>query len=182
MMYKTYELACPLPAQAALERIKALLSKECVKYRADDLSVTSTQTPIIFFNFDPRLRSHSNWVGLNPFVFVSGVDVQCESSGNGLSRIVIRVDRFRAVFLVAWCAAIGLLGAFLTSDPFGVLVSVGTTCAAWFVMVSFLGGYLIKKEIGDHLKDAAYRSRWHILGVRTGVWLMSWRKSRTRTE
>jgi hypothetical protein len=152
MMHKTYELVCRLPAQVALERIKALLSKEHVKYRADHLSVTSTQTPIVFVNLDPRLYSRRNWVGLNPFAHVSGIDVRCESGSNGLTRVVVRVNRFRAVFLVAWVAAIGFGGSYITSDPFGVLVSFGVTCAAWFFMVPFLGGYLIKKEIGDHLK------------------------------
>lgn len=35
----------------------------------------------------------------------------------------------------------------------GALLLVGIACAAWFGIVSFLGGHLIKKEIADCLSD-----------------------------
>jgi len=41
----------------------------------------------------------------------------------------------------------------------GVIVVIGVACAAWFGIVSFLSGYLIKKEIGDHLKDGRHQRR-----------------------
>lgn len=153
MTRKTYELVCPLSAHAALERIKALLSKEWVEYRAAGLSVTSTRTPIVFVNFDPRLRSRSNWVGVNPFVCVSGIDVRCESGGNGLTRVILRINRFRAVFLLAWWVVLSFVAAFSMTEPAGALFFIGSVCASWFVMVHFLWGYLIKREISDQLND-----------------------------
>jgi hypothetical protein len=158
-MHKTYELVCPLTAPAALERIKGLLSQERVEYRSANLSVTSTQTPIVFFNFDSRLRSHGNWVGVNPFVCVSGVDVRCESGVNGFTRVIVRVNRFRAFFLggfsVIWC----LLLAWAAPEPWAKIIPIAFGCAAWFGIVSFLGGYLIKKEVGDHLRDEKQHHR-----------------------
>jgi len=179
MMHKTYELVCPLSAQAALERIKALLSKKCVKYRADNLSVTSTQTPLVVVNVDPRGISRSNWVGLNPFMYVSSVEVQCQPADHGLTKVIVRVDRFRALIWVGCSIALGALVASAFPVWAGLLVLVAFTSAMWFRTVS-LGGYLIRKEISDHLKLAEYRSRWYILGVRGGSWLMSWRKSATK--
>jgi hypothetical protein len=38
-------------------------------------------------------------------------------------------------------------------EPGGVLFFIAFACATWFGIVSFLGGYLIKKEIGDCLED-----------------------------
>jgi hypothetical protein len=149
--HKTYELVCQLSPSTALERIKALLSSEWVEYRTADLSVTSTRTPIIFFNFDPRLRSRNNWVGVNPFVCVSGSDVRCEPGGNGLTKVIVCINRFRAVFFLAWWVVLSLVAVFSMTEPAGALFFVGSTCAAWFGMVSFLGGYLIKKEIDDQL-------------------------------
>jgi hypothetical protein len=65
MIQKTYELVCQLPAQAASERIEALLSKEGVKYTAANLFVTSTSTPIAVLGIQSKLYSRSNWGGLN---------------------------------------------------------------------------------------------------------------------
>jgi hypothetical protein len=36
-------------------------------------------------------------------------------------------------------------------QPEGAFLFIGVTIAAWFVLVSFLGGFLIKKEIRDCL-------------------------------
>jgi hypothetical protein len=151
-MHKTYELVCRLPARAALERIEVLLSKECVRYRAANLSVTSTQTPIVIFGFDPRLSSHTNWVGLNPFAFVSGVDVRCEPGDNGFTKVIVRVDRFRAFVWVASSVACSSLAASAMPVLGGAIFVIGISVVAWSGVVCFLGGYLIKKEIGDHLK------------------------------
>jgi hypothetical protein len=38
-------------------------------------------------------------------------------------------------------------------EPGGAILFVGIACAAWLSIVSFLGGYLIKKEIADRLGD-----------------------------
>ncbi len=153
MIHKTYELICRLPAPAVLERIKDLLTKECVKYTVADLSITSTQTPAVVLGFDPRLYSHANRVGINPFAYVSSVEVRCESDGNGLTRVIVRVDRFRAFVWVGFWVACGALAAYVMPAPGGAIIFVGISCAAWFGIVSFLGGYLIKKEIGDQLKE-----------------------------
>lgn len=182
MMHKTYEFVCPLPAHAVLERIKRLLSKEYVKYRAANLSITSTETPIFIFNLDPRRLSRSNWVGLNPFAYVSGVDVRCQAGDNDLTKVIVCVNRFRTFFLgtfwVVWC----LLLAWVVPELWAKFIPIAIACVSWFGIVSFLGDYLIKKEIGDHLKVAQYQSRWYILGVRAGSWLLSWRKSRRKAE
>ena len=49
--------------------------------------------------------------------------------------------------------AVHCLAAAAMPEPGGAIVVFVVTCGAWFGIVSFLGGYLIKKEIGDHLKD-----------------------------
>jgi hypothetical protein len=44
-------------------------------------------------------------------------------------------------------------------QPGGTIFFVGSVSAYWFVMVSFLGGYLIQKEIGDHLSNGKHSDR-----------------------
>jgi hypothetical protein len=151
LMYKTYELVRKLPAQTAFERIESLLSEEGVKYTANSLTIISVTTPIVVFGFQPKLYSHSNWVGLNPFVFVSGIELQFKESENGLTRVTARVNRLRAFLWVAFWASCGALTGQAMPEPGGAILFIGVACAAWFGMVSFLGGYLIKKEIADRL-------------------------------
>ena len=159
MIHKAYELVCPLPADAALARIEGLFSAEYVKYRAANLCVTSTETPVVLFNFDRRGYSRANWVGVNPFKYVSDINVRCEPSGNGSTKVIVRVNRLRAFLMVAWWAAISLLMAFFMPQPGGTIFFVGSVSASWFVTVSFLGGCLIKKEIGDHLRNGKHPHR-----------------------
>ena len=158
VIHKTYELVCRLPADTALERIKGLLTKECVKYRAANLSVTSTQIPL-GLGIDPRTYSHSNWVGINPFTAVSGVDVRCEAGDNGLTKVIVRVNRFRAFLWVGFSVACSAGVASAMPVLGGAIVLIVIPCATWFYNVFFLGGYLIKKEIGDHLKDGKHQYR-----------------------
>jgi hypothetical protein len=155
-MHKSYELVCQLPARAASERIARLLSKEGVKYRTSDLSIVSTQTPTILLSIQPKLYSHSNWVGLNPFTFVSGIKVRCEQVDSGLTKVTVRVNRLRAFLWGTFWVACSLLAASGMAEPEGAILVIGVACAAWFGIVSFLGDYLIRKEIGDRLKDGVH--------------------------
>jgi hypothetical protein len=152
-MHKTYELSCQLPAQEAFERIEGLLSNEGVKYRAAGLSIASTRTPIVLLSIQPKLYTHSNWVGVNPFVYVSNVDVRFKQGDGEVTKVTIRVNRLRAFLLSALGIAFGFLAASAMPEPAGLLFFVGFACATWFGIVSFLGGYLIKKEIADRLSD-----------------------------
>jgi hypothetical protein len=152
-MHKTYELTCRLPAQTASERIEDMLSKEGVKYTAANLAITSVSIPIVVFGIQPKLYSHSNWVGLNPFVFVSGIDLRFNEGENGLTRVTVRVNRLRGLLWVAFWASCSSLAALAMPEPGGAILFIGIACAAWLGIVSFLGGYLIKKEIVDRLSD-----------------------------
>jgi hypothetical protein len=151
MIFKTYVISCQLPPQTASDRIKDLLSKEGVKYSAANFSLTSLSTPIVVVGIQPKLYSHSNWVGLNPFTFISGVDVCCEREDEGLTKVTVRVNRRRAFLWFLYWVTLSFFVARAMPEPGGAILFIGITCAAWFGIVRFLGGYLIKKEIGDYL-------------------------------
>jgi hypothetical protein len=107
---------------------------------------------MVVFGLDPRRFSHANWVGINPFTYVSSVEVRCELSDNGHTKVIVRVNRFRAFVWTGFWVAFGALAASAMPQPGGAIALIAIICAAWFGNVSFLGGYLIKKEIGDHVK------------------------------
>jgi hypothetical protein len=150
---KTYELVSRLPAQTVSERIQALLSKEGVEYRAGDLSVMSVKTPIAVVGIQPKLYSHSNFVGLNPFTFVSGIEVECGQDDREFTKVTLRINRLRGVLWVLFWITCSFIAARAMPQPGGVLLVIGVASATWFGIVSFWGGYLIKKEITDNLKE-----------------------------
>lgn len=152
MMNKTYELVCQLHAPVALERIETLLSKEGVKYKVDNLSLASSRTPIIILGIQPKLYSHNNWVGLNPFIFISGITVRCESNDNGFTNIIIQINRLRALLWAAfwiWCS---FLAARAMPEPAGILFFLIFSIVMWISIVSFFAAHLVKAEINDQLK------------------------------
>lgn len=152
-MHKTYELICQLPVHTASGRIEGMLSKEGVKYTTTNLAITSVRTPTAVFGIQPKLYSHSNWVGLNPFAFVSGVDLRFKQDGNGHTRVTVCVNRLRGLLWVAFWITCGSLAARAMPEPGGAIFLIGIACAAWLSIVYLLGGYLIKKEIADCLSD-----------------------------
>jgi len=151
MMQKVYQLTSQLPAQAIMQRLEDLFAKEGVQFRRGHLSITSTNTTIAILGIQPTLYSRRNWVGLNPFTFVSGVDVCCKLGDGDVVKIDIHINQLRTFIWVVFWAMCSLLAAFVMSEPEGAILFIAVTVAAWFVLVGFLGGLLIKKEICDCL-------------------------------
>lgn len=153
MKVKTYILSSRLSREAAIVRIGKLLAGEGVQYRTEGDSIFSLSTPIVLVSLQRIAYSNKNWIGLNPFPFVTGVNVRCQPADRGLIDIIVQVNRTRTFLYVASCVCVGGLASvgMATLEDAVVLIAV-SFAAAWFGLVSFLGGHLIKKEIGDCLK------------------------------
>ena len=152
-MRKTYELTSRLSTATVMQRMEDLFRGEGVQFARGDSSITSVKTPISLGRLDARNYSKRNWVGLNPFTFVSGVNVRCQSDANGILRINVEIDRFRTyVSFAFWVACSLAVATAMSGLGAAILFTVGATVAAWFLIVRFFGGFLIKKEILDSLK------------------------------
>jgi hypothetical protein len=154
-LYKIYEISSPLEPQAASERIEHLLSHEGVQYVVNNLRVTSTSTPIVLLNFQSQLYTRKNWVGVNPFAFVTGVDIQCETRNSAGTRIIVRNFRRRAILNVVFWGVIGFLMARAMSEPAAATFIGALLFTAWFANVTFLAGYLINREITKEVRGGA---------------------------
>jgi hypothetical protein len=152
--HRTYILSSRLSAESAIARIGELLAKEGVQYRKEGLSIFSTRTPIALLSFQRNRYSNKNWVGPNPFTFVSGVNVQCQLDNSGLTQVVVQVNQFRTFVWVAfWASGCGMAASAMPTPADAAIFFIALTLAAWFGLVSFLGGYLIEKEIADCLNS-----------------------------
>lgn len=151
-MQKTYQLTSRLPAAVVMQGLEGLFTQEGVQYRKSDLSITSVKTPVAILSFSQVLYSKRNWVGVNPFTFVSGVDVHCEPGAGDIVRINIRVDQFRTlIYFGLWVTSSGLAASAMPELWSAILLIAVALTIGWFVTVQFLGGFLIKQEIRDCL-------------------------------
>jgi hypothetical protein len=151
MKHNVYILSSCLSAETTIARVGELFAKEGVQFRTEGLSIFSISTPIALLSFDRTLYSNRNWVGLNPFTFISGIDVRCRLDKSGVTEIVVQVNKFRTFLWVAvWVSSSGLAASAMPIAQ-GALLFIAVSLAAWFGLVSFLSGYLIKKEISDCL-------------------------------
>jgi hypothetical protein len=151
LLYATFEIVCPLSCGKALERVRNLLSHEGVQHKDIDSSIVSIRTPVALLGVQPMFYSRRNWVGINPFPFVRGVEVSCQTVDGMTSRIMVRVNRERAVLLGAFWVLVCSLPAIANPEPVFVLAFLTMGCVGWLGVVSFLAGHLIRKEIGDAL-------------------------------
>jgi hypothetical protein len=153
MKRKTYIISSRLSAETTIARVGDLFRKAGVQYRTEGLSIVSISTPIVLLSFQRILYSNRNWVGLNPFTYISGVDVRCRLETSGLTEVVVQINRFRTfLYMASWFCAIGLTSIGMPPLEDAILFIIAVSLAGWFGLVSFLGGYLIKKEITDCLK------------------------------
>lgn len=151
-MSKSYSLRCSLDPQVALTRIEALLVHECVTFKTDNLRIVSTRTPFAVLGVQPELYTRKNWIGLNPFAFVSAVDISFKSIAGDATKVCIRVNRSRSIGFVAFWSLCAVLMSLRMPQPAGLFFVFGVAAVSWLVCVSVLGGYLVKAEIRRELR------------------------------
>jgi len=99
------------------------------------------------------LYTDKNWVGINPFAFITGLEVTCEVVEAAVTRITVRINRRRSLLIFTFWVACGYIAARGMPEPAGAIFLIGLTIAAWFGVVSFLGSYLVRKEIDVELRS-----------------------------
>ena len=88
----------PLCINDAKKRIENLLTYENVDFSVQPNSIRSTYIPIPLVNFDKRLYTRKNWVGINPFIYISGLEILFTELSATETRIEINIDQRRAIF------------------------------------------------------------------------------------
>ncbi|MDE2346137.1 MAG: hypothetical protein KGL13_06690, partial [Gammaproteobacteria bacterium] len=70
---------------------------------------------------------------------------------DGSTKVIIYINRLRSIIMVAFWALCGFLMALAMPFPAGGILFLTILVTAWIGIVTFLGGYLIKKEIIEEL-------------------------------
>lgn len=143
-MKKRYRMTSVLPESECLARFGRLLADEYVVCHREGLWLRSTDTPMVLLNFDRRYRSRNNWVGINPFVYVSGIEIELAGAGEQTRiEVVINQDRtlFFHVLLPVLCVPM-----LLAPSPHGVIAFVAVASVATLIL-RYLSGGLIRYSL-----------------------------------
>ena len=143
-------ISSALSIDDALNRLSALFMSECVTYSRSSDSIVSIKTPVALFSLDRRLYSKKNWVGVNPFIFVSGVEITCRYSSVNRTDVSVSIDRKRAaVMYVVAMAFVLVVGSVVPAKA----VFVGVFATILFLSLNALSGALVIKEIKAELNN-----------------------------
>ena len=129
-----------------------MLLHEGVRFKVGDLFISSTNTPIVVLGVQSKLYTRKNRVGINPFAFISSVDVKFEPADGNTTKVTISVNLRRALLFFAFWVICGYLIARSMPRPSGVIFFASLSAVAWLGVVSFLGGYLVKNVIDNELR------------------------------
>ena len=153
LLLTEYEFKCSCTPSAAVKRIESLLAAEGVRFNTNDVQIVSTHTPLAVLGIQPTLYSHKNWIGLNPFTFISGVSARCEPANNGETEVLVSINRRRSYLFVLFWALCASLAARQMPEPIGWISVLAVTSVAWIGIVNFLSGYVVTKEIREALES-----------------------------
>jgi hypothetical protein len=129
-----------LAKDEALQRIGSLLDYENVEHKTEGHTIVSTHIPYPILNFDKRLYSRRNWVGVNPFLAFDDIRVSVTEGDEGS---LVEVDLGLTRFIVHLSFVVVLAGAIAFFLPH-LLFSVG--CFAVIVGV-FVAIFFGKKSL-----------------------------------
>lgn len=155
MKNKQLEIVTDIQPQSAISVISRLLTKRSVEHTIEGNFITSTDIPIPFFNWDRRLYSQDNFVGVNPFVFIDSLTIEVKPNAGSKTQLHITTKRGRLYFPLVFIILCALWT--LTVDRFaGAFFMFGSILYYLFafrVVVRTLLLREIKKELQTNRGD-----------------------------
>ena len=133
-------------------RAASLLTAERVSYSRTEQGLQSTRTPL-GLTFQGIWFSRRNWVGLNPFAFVTAVSISCSGANTSSGTATVRVDRTRALGLAS-PYLVGFVLAPVVPLPAAIIAVAACTGLIWFI-VCYVAGHLLERELSEALADRA---------------------------
>jgi len=155
-----YTLTTPLSESEAFERIGALLEHESVEFRREGRALVSTFIPFVVANFDSRLYTRRNRIGVNPFIAFDKlrVEVTGRESGSlveinlGWERIIVTLS-----IIIGCIAMIAFFVPYVVLSVLVVLV-IGGAAASITLGMNLLVRNEIRRAIDGEKAPAGGRA------------------------
>lgn len=116
MWKRHFEFITHTQPQIVIEIVSHLLTKRSVEHTVEGNYITSTYIPIPLLNWDKRLYSHDNFVGVNPFIFIDRLTVEVKPETGSKTQLYITARQGRAyvplVFLISLAVSISMVDSF----------------------------------------------------------------------
>ncbi len=99
MLNREFKIETNQSIEHAIKSICTLFKLRSIGYRKENSSLISEYIPISFMmiNWDNRLYSRDNFIGVNPFLFIDSIRVDFSSGHNGVTILNIIVSRSRSL-------------------------------------------------------------------------------------
>lgn len=147
-MKRAFTLISDLSVNDALQRIKKLFDSESVNYQVENNEIRSLKMPMTLLNIDPRMYTKRNWVGINPFVFISGINVTLNGESPKGTVIDVNINQTRGVII--YLMILLCLASMMFAIPnlwTGIAILVFGLFISYLIIFPFLIGSILKNEI-----------------------------------
>ena len=151
---KQFRLKSDKDIGKTIEILRELFEYENLIFQISENSIYTQKTPLPLMSYDRRSYSRRNWVGINPFVFVSGVKILIESNQANLCDLTVVLDKKRsyAIFIAlssCWLwASVGVPNGY-----WGDIIFCFISALAALLVLHLLPYRLIKSEINNALNS-----------------------------
>jgi len=147
-MKNKFNLSTETPAPECIILLSELFGQESVLFQCEGQTIQTTATPIAFVGADRRLYSRNNWVGVNPFVFVSEVYISLKNTDESTEVEVVVGKR---ITLIIYCVAAIVFLVVASVIPEKVRLVFAVASSLFYFMVNYFSGSLLKLEISKKL-------------------------------
>jgi hypothetical protein len=150
MRLKTLRISTALTTAQAASRLAELFEAEGVSVERSANALNSTKVKLPWMGVDRALYTRRNWIGLNPFVWLTGIRAGCTPGSDGRTVVTLVLDRRRTILWVAcWFALVGIVSL---QAPLPGALAVLAVVALANMVGWLLGPVLVRNEVEAQLR------------------------------
>lgn len=149
-----FSIETKLESSIVITALQDRLTKRYVRIKTDNNSITSTYTPFPLLSFDRKMYSKDNWIGINPFQFISNIKIVCSKEENDNTIVNINVSTAsRAWFWILFWFSLATL--IISANLIAGLIAMAIATIINLIILCCFANYLLKIEINDAIKKVS---------------------------
>lgn len=149
----SYIIKSDFDHSTTMNQLCELLVCESLRFEIEQNTIRSVNIPFPILSFDYRVLSRNNWVGINPFVYVSNILLRVDSLDPNSCMVKVEIDQTRAIMIFWFVATMLLLvSAFLPNVIASISFLSIFLSLSGYLIFGLCVGTLIKKELNYVLK------------------------------